>query len=525
MNVVFLFLCCLSSTLNFGVSNTVVPKFTDVVQQVFDGNLDGLVVNGDVTARSKTDLSLESRFTVKRDDVGVEVHFKIENKKCDYQNFEITYGGSVIVGARIKQALDVFCLLDPSNSVCSDTTKVTVAEETINYNLLLPNGDVVDEIVLDTKNLTSVAAPIKSALEFLGADIKLKILNPKLMVAGMNFSINLNAAAFTPGSGVCSLPGSPCTNLVFNVSNVNLGKEILAWLRTNNNNYKNGEPLSWLQDDGTFVIGADSLSCLPTPGAFSFNLNGGDLAGVLGDTDSIRKALSTLANECLPDGYSVSDNVFQNISVSQNADGSYSVSGLAYSGAAKDAAGVLATVRQCMEENGWDFSINGKTAKVSGFAGDENCIASRKASNSNVCNSGKPPSSQMVDGGALGGSTLTKRGGFDTVEVVIITIVVTLSIVFAGYIGHKKFMARRAVGDISSPSNIDDVDHMERNSIFALHANPVTAGKVSGGGDAPHSISAGKQRVKPASEPQFTDIGGSSWEDVAIAKRNSQRKS
>ena len=108
--------------------------------------------------------------------------------------------------------------------------------------MLLPNGDVVDEIVLDTKNLTSVAAPIKSALEFLGADIKLKILNPKLMVAGMNFSINLNAAAFTPGSGVCSLPGSPCTNLVFNVSNVNLGKEILAWLRTNNNNYKNGEP-------------------------------------------------------------------------------------------------------------------------------------------------------------------------------------------------------------------------------------------------------------------------------------------
>ena len=178
----------------------------------------------------------------------------------------------------------------------------------------------------------------------------------------------------------------------------------------------------------------------------------------------------------------------------------------------------LATVRQCMEENGWDFSINGKTAKVSGFAGDENCIASRKASNSNVCNSGKPPSSQMVDGGALGGSTLTKRGGFDTVEVVIITIVVTLSIVFAGYIGHKKFMARRAVGDISQASNIDDVDHVERDSIFALHANPVTAGKVvvSGGGDAPHSFSAGKQKCKAS---QRSRIGGSSWEDVA--KENS----
>ena len=130
----------------------------------------------------------------------------------------------------------------------------------------------------------------------------------------------------------------------------------------------------------------------------------------------------------------------------------------------------------------------------------------------------------MIDGGALGGNTLTKRGGFDIVEVVIITVVVTLCVVFAGYIGHKKFMARRAVGDISSPSNIDDVDHMERNSIFALHANPVTAGKVSGGGDAPHSISAGKQRVKPASDPQFTDIGGSSWEMWPL-QRNSQRKS
>ena len=234
------------------------------------------------------------------------------------------------------------------------------------------------------------------------------------MVAGMNFWINLDAAAFTPSSDVCSLPGSPCTDLVFNVNNVNLGKEILAWLRTNNNNYKNGEPISWLQDDGTFVIGANSLSCLPTPGAFSFDLKGEDLAGVLGDTDAIRKALSTLANECLPDGYSVSDNVFQNISVSQNPDGSYSVSGLAYSGAAKDAAGVLATVRQCMEENGWDFSIDGKTAKVSGFVGDKNCVASRKAGNSNVCNSKKPPSSQMIDGGARGGNTLTKRGGFDS---------------------------------------------------------------------------------------------------------------
>ena len=162
------------------MSNTIVPKFTDVVQQVFDGNLNGLVVNGDVTARSKTDLSLESRFTVKRDDVGIEVHIKIENKKCDYQNFEVTYGSAVIVGARIKQALDLFCAFHPSSSVCSDTTKVTVAEETINYNLLLPNGGVVDEIILDTKNLTSVAAFCQISFGVFGCRNKTKNIESKV---------------------------------------------------------------------------------------------------------------------------------------------------------------------------------------------------------------------------------------------------------------------------------------------------------------------------------------------------------
>ena len=107
--------------------DNLVPKFTDVVQQVFDGTLDGLIINGDVKATSKTDLSFEARFIVKRDNsLGIEVAFKIEDGKCDYQNVKVTYGASILMGGDLKKSLDLICKFS-SASICDDTSKIVVS--------------------------------------------------------------------------------------------------------------------------------------------------------------------------------------------------------------------------------------------------------------------------------------------------------------------------------------------------------------------------------------------------------------
>lgn len=516
------------------------PKFTDVVQQVFDGTLDGLIINGDVKATSKTDLSFEAKFIVKRDNsLGIEVAFKIEDGKCDYQNVKVTYGASILMGGDLKKSLDTICKFS-SASICDDTSKIVVSEDTMVYNLLsTSNGAVLSEITLNTETLVNISQPVKSALNYLGAKAEIKILNPNLMVAGMNFSVEFGASALNPGSGICATAAAStiCSNYEIDVENFNLGKEMLLWLRTNNNNYKNGEELSWLQPDGTFVIGTNSLSCLPTPGAFSFNVKGDDLADILGNTNNLRDALVKVANECLPSGYSISDNAFQNISITQNPDGTYTVNGLAYSGAAKDPAGVLAATRKCIEDNANDLVINGKTVKISGFEGDKNCAASRDRGSSNVCNTKSPPASQMRDGDQVvkNNDALDNKGNgnFNMVEVIIITIILTLLVVFIAYVGFVKYKNYKRRVNVSSEntsnarSNVDGVDHFERNSTFQLNFNPVNIRmnntKTSSSNNAKignHMKLVDEENNGKVSSNSNSTSSSTSWEDVAIAKRN-----
>jgi hypothetical protein len=510
--------------------NDLVPKFTDVVERVFDGTLNGLVVSGDVKATSETDLSFEARFTVKRNDLGVEVLFKIEDRKCDYQNIEVTYGTSILMGGRLKRALDLVCKYSPSTSICSDTSRIAVAKEVTRYNLLSTStGTVLNEITLSTETLANISQPIKTALSYVGAKLEIDILNPKLMVAGMNFSIHLDVSAFTPNSNVCNAIGSSaCSSISVELKNINLGKEILLWLRENNNNYRNGEPLSWLQSDGTFVIGTNSLTCLPTPGSFSFDVKGDDLAKILENTDDIRNALVKVANECLPSGYTVSKNIFQNISISQNSDGTYSVDGLAYSGASKDAAGVLAATRQCIEENADSLLIGGEKVKISGFQGDKNCAAAREKGPSNVCNTKAPPSSRMIDGD----QTVNNKNTFDNdpsntfsmVEVIIITVCLTLTVVFVVYFGFTKYQNYKRRIHVRSGNvirDVDNVDRFERNSMFDFNLNPVNIAM----GDTKRNNMKSENHTQLVEEVSTAKVPSTnrSWEDVAIAKRNAKR--
>lgn len=296
----------------------------------------------------------------------------------------------------------------------------------------------------------------------------------------------------------------------------------------NNNNYKNGEPLSWVQSDGTFVIGTNSLACLPTPGSFSFNVKGDDLAKVLENNDDIRNALVKVANECLPAGYTVSRNIFQNISISENSDGTYTVVGLAYSGAAKDAAGVLAATRQCIEENADSLLIGRQKVKISGFQGDKNCAAAREKGPSNVCNTKAPPSSRMIDGD----QTINNKNAFDNdrsntfsmVEVIIITICIILTVVFVVYFGFTKYQNYKRRIHVRSGNvtrNFENVDRFERNSMFDFNVNPVNIAM----GDTKRNDMKSKNHTQLVEEVS-TGKGpstSSSWEDVAIAKRNAKR--
>ena len=125
------------------------------------------------------------------------------------------------------------------------------------------------------------------------------------------------------------------------------------------------------------------------------------------------------------------------------------------------------------------------------------------------------------------------NGNFNMVEVIITTMILTLLVVFIAYVGFVKYKNYKRRVNVSSEntsnarSNVDGMDHFERNSTFQLNFNPVNIRmnntKNSSSNNAKignHMKLVDEENNGKVSSNSNSTSSSTSWEDVAIAKRN-----
>ena len=275
---------------------TLIPGYTDVIEDMFEGDLNDLSINGDVKLESKTDLKLTVKVEArKKDGFGLDATFSLDDDKCDYQNLKTTFSVDIVWPPSVIKTIDTACKWGLSTPLCNAGGKTQVISETRTLSLLGNNGETLNSLTLSTEDTTNVAA--KSVTDYVGGDVELKVLHPHLMVAGLNFSALLTVKIFEPSAPVCqvSLLQSLCQSNVIELTDINLGQQLSKWIVAQGNN----QP-SWIdKDDGTIVIGRNSLTCIASPGTFSFGVDGKDLQTIdVPDLADLRDRLVSTTNIC-----------------------------------------------------------------------------------------------------------------------------------------------------------------------------------------------------------------------------------
>ena len=468
-----------------------IPGYTDVIEDMFQGDLSDLSVNGDVKLESKTDLKLTMKVEArKKDGFGLDATFSLNDDKCDYQNIKTTFSVDIVWPPSVKKTIDTACNWGLRTPLCNAGGRTQVISEARTLSLLGSNRETLKSLTLSTKDTANVAS--KSVTDYVGGDLELKILHPNLMVAGLNFSVFLTAKIFEPSSPVCqlSLLQSLCQSNAIDLTDINLGQQLSNWIVAQGNN----QP-SWIdKDDGTIVIGRNSLTCIASPGTFSFGVDGKDLQTIdIPDLADLRDRLVSTANNCMPSGYTVNTKYLKNLTIISDGNGGYTVNGLVYSGGAKDPAGVIQALRECIAKEGGFMNVaNGKTIIIEQLEGGTKCSTVREKDN--MCNTRSPPSSAMRDDKvAIDGNEKVhpRNAGM----VAIVGMLVFVGIAGAYFITRKVHQAKRRIG---SPSE-------ENNS----------------GED--FSIIMMETRTEDNLPVAMAVSGGTSWEDIAIADKNARR--
>lgn len=509
--LVLCFVCLLVASVH---GQPAVPGLTNVIETIFSGSLDDVTISGDAVLESEDELSMKLLIKVrKEDDFGLDTTIRITDDKCDFQNIKATFTVDIVWSPAIRNTINQVCQFVSSLPFCSAGGKTRVIEEERTINLLegdTLNPQVVSEFTLSASDTTVSSA--KSVLDYVGGDFTLKIANPKLMVAGMNFSIFVTASAFKSSAPVCTntLTKSICTSAnEISLSNVNLGKEMSTYIANSNN----GVPPTWIKGEGTIVVGRNSLSCIARPGSFRFDMSGKNLPNFNNPT-SLREALAATASRCMPEGYDVSVSSFQNLTIIPDGAGGYQVAGLAYGGAAKDPAGVMQALRECLAKSADSLDINGKTAKISGLEDDRSgCTVVRN--NNNMCSTGAPPSSAMEGGDTveLGGKQPKHRD----VSTIATTVGVTVAICMILFIAYRKYEAKqRAVGDslngaTSRRPMFTNIFGGGNGRVQLQDSPPKTIAGLNGEGAGNITVPASSVSIVQ-SQP--------SWEELAIRKQN-----